>query len=273
MLEAVKYINHIQETLFLDTPKLFISTSDLHDFTWNVQSKNGRISGFKKGVFNKSISITIKGNTAEECKELANRLFDVMEKDTLTKQYGKLFVGDYYLKCYTSGSKKEQYIRKQGLLKITLKVATDAEFWMKESKTTFGYNVTAPGKGLDYKTDFPYDYTSSILETRLNNQNFVDSNFLMYIYGVCDNPIITIGGHIYEVAVSVGKNEYLILDSLNKKITLVHENGLKENCFHFRNRESYIFEKIPPGTLKVSSNTEFKFDIVLFEERSEPKWI
>lgn len=272
MLVPIKYINHIQEMVFFDTPKLFIQKSDLHDFSWNAQSKNGKISGFSKGIVSKTISIVIKGDTKEECAKLCNRLFDVMEKDTLTRKYGKLIVGDYYLKCYRSGSKENEYTREKGLLKVTLKFATDTAFWIKESKTIFGYGEGPKGTNLDYNRDFPSDYTSNMLVTELNNTNFVESNFLINIYGACENPLITIGGHVYEVSASIGQNEYLTIDSINKTIILTHEDGTQENCFNLRNKDSYIFQKIPAGRSQVASNTVFKFDVVLLEERSEPKW-
>ena len=39
-----------------------------------------------------------------------------------------------------------------------------------------------------------------------------------------------------------------------------------------RNKDSYIFEKIQPGTNYVIIDGDFGVDIILMEERSEPKW-
>ena len=110
------------------------------------------------------------------------------------------------------------------------------------------------------------------MNQKLNNTGFVPENFRMNIYGPCINPQITIGGHVYEVAKEFEANEYLTIDSIAKTITLTHTDGAVENCFNLRNKESYIFEKIPVGVNTVSGNAEFKFDITLFEERGEPKW-
>lgn len=272
MLEEIIYINHLNEALFFNTSKIFVQTSDLHDFVWDTNSKNDKISGFKRGIKPKSISIVIKGSTEKECSELCNRLFEVMEKDILAVKPGKLFVGDYYLKCFVVSSQKTEYIRTQGILKTTLKITTQHPFWIKEKKTTFGYGNGTTGTNLDYNRDFPSDYSSNMLGTELNNTNFVESNFLINIYGACEEPRITIGGHIYEVSASVGANEFLTIDSINKTIILTHEDGNRENCFNLRNKDSYIFQKIPAGVSKVSSNTVFKFDVILLEERSEPKW-
>lgn len=273
MLEEIKYVNHLNETLYFAEPKLFVQTSDLHDFSWNVNSKNDRISGFRRGINSKSITIVIKGTTEDECIKLCNQLFDVVEKDTLAVKYGKLFVGNYYLKCFVVGSKKSEYNRTQGFLKVTLTITTDASFWVKESTTTFGYGVGDTGTNLDFNRDFPSDYTSNLIGKKLNNTGFVDTNFHIVIYGACEMPGITIGGHLYEVNVSVAANEYLTIDSVNKTIILTHTDGTTKNCFNLRNRDSYIFQKMPVGLSDVSVSSNFKFDVVLLEERSEPKWI
>jgi hypothetical protein len=83
---------------------------------------------------------------------------------------------------------------------------------------------------------------------------------------------VTIDGHDYRVDASIANNEILTIDSVNKTIVLTHEDGRTENLFNQRYRYSYIFEKIPPGQLNVASNSNFKFEVILLEERSEPKW-
>lgn len=272
MLKAISYINHMNETLGLDSRKMFVQDCDLYNFAWSVNSKNEKISGFKRGITYKPIILIIKGNTEQECIELRNRLFDVMEKDTLAVKPGKLFVGDYYLKCFSVESKKDEYLREQGFLKLTLKIVTDSPFWVKETTTTFGFGSGIEGTNLDFNRDFPSDYTSNLLDTRLNNTSFFESNFIMRIYGACDNPAVVIAGHEYSVAVSIAANEYLMIDSVEKTIMLIKTDGTKVNCFNSRNRDSYVFEKIPSGVNTVSSGN-FKFDVTLLDERSEPKWI
>lgn len=273
MLKEIKYVNHVNETIKLDTPQIFVQDCDLYNFEWSVTSKNDRISGFRRGIKSKSVTLIIKGSTPDECNRLCDRLSDVMEKDTLAVEPGKLFVGEYYLKCFVVESKKTEYVKKQGFVKVTLKVTTDSAFWTKESITTFGYGIANKGDNLDFHGDFPSDYTSNMLGKQLNNTGFFDTNFKIVIYGLCENPGVTIAGHLYKVDASVARNEYLTIDSVNKTVTLVHTDGKVENCFHLRNKDSYIFKKIPCGVSNVSTSGDFKFDIVLLEERSEPKWI
>lgn len=272
MLEKFQYINHMNESLDFGRDKLFVNENDLRDFAWEVTSKNDRISGFKKGIVEKTIPIILKCNSPEEGLALRNRLFEVFEKDVLAVKHGKIIVGDYYLKCYVTKSQKSDYLINNNYMKITVGISTDYPYWVKETTTTFGMGAGVGGKNNDYNKDYPYDYTSNLLGKALQNTSFVPSNFRIMVFGACENPSVTIGGHEYKVNASVAEKEYLTIDSTNKTIVLTHSDGTQENCFNLRNRESYVFEKMPIGMLNVAANGDFNFDVVLLEERGEPKW-
>lgn len=272
MREQIKYINHRNEVLDFGANGLYINKNDLRDFAWTAVSKNNRITGFKKGVVSKTIPVIISTTSEDECTEKLNALYEICEKDVLAVQHGRLVIGGYYMKCFVTASKKKEYLKSRQYKSIQIKISTDMPYWVKETTTTFGYGKGVVGSNLDFENDFPYDYTSNIMNQKLNNTGFVPVNFRMNIYGACSNPQITIGGHTYEVAVDFESNEYLTIDSIAKTITLTHTDGETENCFNLRNKDSYIFEKIPVGVNTVSSNAEFKFDVTLFEERGEPKW-
>ena len=104
MLEKFKYINHLGETLEFGKSPLFVNENDLRDFSWDVTKKNNKISGFSKGIVSKTIPIILKAETKDEAKRMKNRLFEVFEKDVLAEKYGRIVVGDYYLKCYVVDS-------------------------------------------------------------------------------------------------------------------------------------------------------------------------
>lgn len=270
MLEKFTYKNHINETIEFGSGGLYVNENDLRDFAWDISTKNGKITSFNRGVVSKTIPVVILSGNA---KELKNRLFEVYEKDVLAKKHGKINIGDYYLKCFITASSKSSYLQSKKHTEIELTISTDYPYWVKETKFTFGYGIYSPGKNLDFNNDFAYDYTSNMLGKELNNTGIMPVNFQMIIHGACENPTINIGGHIYSVNVSLARNEYLTIDSITKKIVLKHTDGRETNCFNLRNRESYIFEKIPVGVNLVSITGEFKFDVTLLEERSEPKWI
>lgn len=272
MLEKVKYINHLNESLEFGKNGLFVNENDLHDFAWEITSQNDKISGFKKGIVEKTIPVVLVSDSQEEAVVLKNKLFEIFEKDVLAVQPGKIIVGDYYLKCYAVESSKTDYLTEKRYLKVSLKISTDQPYWVKETSTKFDYESNLSDGDLDFNKDFPYDYTSNLMNEKLINSNFTATNFRLNIYGSCVNPKITIAGHNYEVDTSIESNEYLTIDSVNKTIILTHTDGAKENCFKNRNKDSYIFEKIPEGTLNVSINGNFNFEVTLLEERGEPKW-
>ena len=275
MLERITYKNHINEVIEIGRSNIFVNESDLHDFAWSVTSKNDRISSFKKGVVKKSIPLQIVCESESEGIRIRNQIFEVMEKDVLAMQHGRITIGDYYLKCFVTGSKKTEYLKSKKLMTVTLTVQTDFPAWIKETKTSFNYGSSAAleGTDMDFNNDFPMDYTSNLLGQSLENTGFAESNFVIDIYGACTNPKIIIGGHDYEVTTEIEANEYLTINSVDKTIILTKSDGSKENCFNLRNRNSYIFEKIASGSNTVSSNSGFKFDVTLLEERGEPKWI
>lgn len=274
MLEKFKYINHIGETLEFGVGSLFANENDLHDFSWSVTSKNDKISGFNKGIVSKTIPIVMKCETASEGAEMRNHIFEVFEKDVLAQKHGRIIIGDYYLKCFVTGSSKSNYLINKGFLCLDVTVHTDFPEWVKETTTSFRTDPTEnEGAFLDFAYDFPHDFKNGFSIMTLNNTGFVASNFRMVIYGAVSNPTVFIGNHEYSVNVDIAPGEYLTIDSVNKTIVLTKANGQQVNCFNNRNKDSYIFEKIPSGLNVASSTNEgISFDVTLLEERSEPKW-
>ena len=283
MIEQVIYKNHLNETIEFGKNSIFLNKSDLYDFSWAITSKNNRISALTKGVVKKTIPVVIKCMTVEDGIALRNRLFEVCEKDVLALQHGRLIIGDYYLKCFITGSKKTDYSTHGCYMKATLTIQTDYPQWVHEKLISFRVNGTVveedegeQGAGekrnFDFNADFPFDYLSPLTNKTLNNTSFTDCNFKLVIYGAAKNPSVYIGGNNYQVSVDIEDGEYLIIDSISKTIQKTTAGGEVVNCFNYRNRESYIFKKIPEGNNAVAWSGDFGFDVILFDERSEPKW-
>lgn len=270
MVEQFKYVNHLSEEIQFGEAGMYVDENDIRDFAWDVISKNDKYTGFKRTTATKKLPIRIADEDPEIANNLRNRLFEVCEKDILAVSPGRLVLGDYYIKGYITESATSGFEnRKTSVTNLTFE--TDNPFWIREETHVFGYGSV--DGDLDYKNDFPYDYTSNILGKQLVNPGFVSSNFRMLIYGPAGSPAVTIGGHTYKVNTSVEDHEYLQIDSIEKTIELVKQNGERVNCFGSRDRDSYIFEKILSGTSNVALSSDFKVDITLLEERSEPKWI
>ncbi len=274
MLERLQYINHLNEQLDFGREKLFVNENDLHDFTWSVSSKNDRISGFKKGIVTKTIPVILKCSTATEGIELRNRLFEVMEKDVLAISHGRLIIGGYYLKCYITGSSKSEYLIDKSYMLITLQVTTDFPQWIREIKASYsaGGQASATESYMDYAYDYAYDYSGNSGWAVFDNPGYAAADFVLTIHGPCEKPEVVIADHTYSVDCTLVAGEYLRIDSQKRKVYKVRVNGEQVNQFSRRNRGYYIFQKIPEGNCVVSWDGSFALDILLYEERSEPRW-
>ncbi len=272
MLERLKYKNHINEVIDFGLYGVYVNTNALRDYEWKVTSRGNRISALNYAVQSRRLPVIIMCSTEEEGIAIRNRLFETFEKDVLALQHGRIIIGDYYFKCYVTKSTKSDYIRSKRHMTLTLTLTSDFPYWVSESTKSFGVSGEH-SEGLDYPFDFAFDYFTDVINTELNNTNFVASNFKMIIYGACSNPAINIAGHTYQVNCDVEANEYLTIDSTTKKIFVTKNDGTIINHFNNRNKQSYIFEKIPAGKNAVIWDGEFGFDMILMEERSEPKWI
>lgn len=277
MFEQLKYKNHINEVIDFGKDGIFVNIGALRDYEWKVTSKGNKISKLSRGVQTRKLPVVIMCETEEEGIAARNKLFEAFEKDVLALKHGQIIIGNYYFKCFVTKSTKSDYLRSKRHMELTLTLSSDFPYWVNEKTQTFGVQDDSDGGGgtlfLDYPFDFAFDYTFDTASTELNNSDFVASNFRMIVYGPCANPAINIADHIYQVDCTVGESEYLTIDSTTKKIYITQSDGTIVNCFNSRNKDSYIFEKIKPGKSAVTWSGGYGFDVILMEERSEPKWI
>lgn len=270
MLERLQYKNHLGEVIDFGKSGIFVSANDLHDYSWSISQKNGKISSFKRDVATHNLPVVILCATVAEGVAVRNRLLEVAEKDVLAKKPGKIIIGDYYYKCYITDSKKSQYLSSRRRMDVALTITSDEPYWVRESSHSFRKSATTTG--LDYPHDYLFDFISPFSQSKLVNTDFTASNFRMNIFGPCSAPTVYVAGHAYVVNCDVELGEYITIDSVAKTVTKTATDGTISNVFNLRGRDSYIFEKIGAGTNAVIWDGDFGVDIILLEERSEPKW-
>ncbi len=272
MLEQLKYKNHLNEVFEFGKDGIFVDTNELHDYEWTVKKKGNRISGFDREVSKRKLPVIIICDTEAKGIAVRNKLMEVVEKDVLAMKHGKIILGDYYFRCFVTKSQKKNYLTTKRWMEATLTLTTDFPYWVKETTVSFDKNTSVgkDGKNLDFPFEYPFDFATSV--HAVNNADFVPSNFRMTIYGACENPALYVSGHLYQVNCEVAAGEYLTIDSVSKKIYLTASDGTSVNVFKSRNKDSYIFEKIPPGSNPVILEGGFGVDVTLLEERSEPRW-
>lgn len=274
MLESFKYVNHVGEVLEFGKDGLFANSNDLRDYSWNYDSNKNRIENFRKGVVNKTIPVQIVANSEEEGLLKKNQLFEIFEKDVIAEQAGKIIIGDYYLQGYVYASKKSEYLTNKNMLTTLISIVGDTGNWYKVTTQGFFHTDEPDPNGRGYEYGYEYDYAIGSGHTDImTNNHFAPCDFIMTIKGYAHNPAVSINGHIYRVKDVVQEYETLTIDSKKKTIILTKNNGVEVNLFSKRDKSSYIFEKIPHGELQIYWNSGFDFEITLFEERGEPKWI
>lgn len=276
MLEKFIFENHLGQRFEGLANGVYLNYNDLRDYSWNYDTINNRISRFYMGTKSRKIPLVVHCKSDEEAVAVKNRLHELAEADIEAKIPGKIFVGDYYTSGYITASTKSNYLINKRLCNIDLTLTSDDPAWYREQTYSFipgSGTATAIGGGTDYPYDYPYDFALSLNGRRIVCDSIGRSAFKLLIYGEVTNPAIVIGGHTYTVTGSVGAGESLLIDSLNKTITLTTAAGNKINWFDKRGRENYIFEPLPAGQNTVSWLGTFGFDLTVIEKRSEPRWI
>lgn len=94
----------------------------------------------------------------------------------------------------------------------------------------------------------------------------------MTMYGPCVNPRVLINGYPYEVLTTLEAGEYLVIDSAEQTVVKHLNSGLTSNLYDARGYEYSIFEKIPPGMIRMNWPGDYGIDLVLHLKRREAAW-
>lgn len=138
--------------------------------------------------------------------------------------------------------------------------------------------LKAYGESYDYKYDYKIDFESYFT---IYNTNILGSSYIAVIYGPCVNPYIILANedpyaddvHI-SINTKVPAGGRLVVDMTDKTVFKYLRNGSAINCFGQRNLDAgYLWTKVPYGVSRVIWDGTFDFDLLLIEERSEPKWL
>lgn len=198
-------------------------------------------------------------DTFGEINELAENLFnegDTASIKTMAKENG---IDKEYVEMYLSA--------------VCVHSMMNRPYWVRESKYTFQpQEASGSGNNMDYPHDYPFDYYNGMSSRILLNEAISDADFELTVYGPCENPEILIGSHKYHVNCQLETGEYLVINSLSKKIYKVKNDGEQVNQYNLQDRDWYVFQKVASGSHSVSWSGLFGFDITMYERRSEPKW-
>ncbi|MCD8198250.1 MAG: hypothetical protein LUE24_13980 [Lachnospiraceae bacterium] len=279
----IYYLNTAGEKIILsEWPIAVTDLTQLYGRKWKTSIKENKAKSRASVLYTYrttaefKLDISIYADSKSEYEEVMNNFEAVTDYDVANNTPGKLYVGEYYLPCFIRDTSPSDYEELFYTVNEKLTVYSTNPHWLREAKNSYiAHTEESSGEEQEYLNfdyNFDYNYASTSGYGALSNETNTGCDFLMTIYGAIENPAIYINGHLYQVYVTLGTNEYLTIDSRDSTIVLTSATGKTTNVYSLRNQDSYIFQQIPAGTSTVYWAGTFGFDITLFEKRSEPLW-
>ena len=268
----VYYINHRNDRIDFDTDEIILQYQEFYDYSWDARTRNGMITSFSRLSSTIPLTVTICPDTWERFKEISEHFYEVIECDIISNTPGRLYVGDYYLKCFISGDKKTDAFMGVPIQVKNLTIVTDYPHWIHEKGYSFKTTDITSSDNKVYAYKYGYRYANGLSNMTILNDHFKECNFKMIIYGPVVNPQVIIGGYKYYVEIVLIEGEYLEIDSAGETVIKVMATGLKVDCFHNISKKYNVFRPIQTGNHQVSWSGKFDFDVLLLQERSEPRW-
>ena len=276
-MKDIYYVNSNNEKIDLLEPPYMLQTGELFGYKWNYESKQrlgggGKITNIRKDLEERTLTLSIVNYGVENYEEAIDYLHEITDIDVLKKTPGRLYVGGMYLNCYVTASEKSEWEPEAGYIDVSLTLAVEYPMWVGENPYTFHSFGVSSTDNKRYPGRYPYRYANGMNSTYIINPHFTNSNFELIIYGPAVNPMVTIGGVPYLVNVILEEDEYLAIDSRSRTIIKATKNSERENLYHNRQKGRNFFRKIGPGRQSISWTGKFDFDLIIYEERGEPKW-
>ena len=262
-------------TYNLQTNGKWIREANFHTWAWLPNGTDlligKRVSSFGKDPATYKTTLIFHGTAISRAAQIA-KLHEEFENDIRSMKTGRLYWGDWYVDCYIIASSTDPAAC--DWTANTVDVYCPNPFWIKQESRSFMKQEEPPAQQdfLDYDFDYYYDYFLGAIGTEKWVRSFTfAAEFRMIIYGPVSNPRITINGYPYQVDDTLESTEYMVIDSRQNTITKYLAGGTSISIFDKRNKVQSVFEQIPGGTLAVNWTGLFGFDLIIFDERSEPE--
>lgn len=283
MIELI-YENNKGEKINLCKLPYWLNVENIFDYEWDYTKREKRrgsiIAGFTKVISTKDLVLHIMGNSKSVRDDAIDNFNSIVESDIYDGRPGKIWVGNWYTYGYIVASKNEKWQYDVPIIKKTITLAREQDSWyrtiVKKSYEGDAYTPTPAewDKNFEPSYDFPHDYMTDFdTSVKLVNPDALPSNFILMIQGEAIQPRVKIGDNIIEFNMEVPTGAVLEINAITKKVTMHMPDGTDVNSFGARNPDYYVFERISSGANAVTWNGGFAWEITLFEERSEPRWL
>ena len=272
----IYYINHLNQRIDFKGD-IHVANTDLFDSLWSYESELNRIYNIQKPIKEAIIELHL---LSDELNKHYDLMLEVFETDISMNKMGKIYVSNesntivYYMDCFIMDNTNSSWMYRKDYMYKTLKVVSPYGMWKQTHNSKF-YITSSTFKTKQYAYSYPYQYQRNNGIDSINNTSYKDAYFIMTIYGPINNPSIAIGENSYIVNTNIADNEILVIDYSSESTREIIKKDLNNtysiNCFNDRNKTTPFFKKIKSGNSSVRWDGTFQFEIILFEERSQPK--
>ncbi len=147
MLDNIKYINSVGDTITFNQSPYFIATHDLRDYEWSYLTKNEYnpvIYNFYRNMVDKTMTVYILADTKAHYNKYMNNIHEVFEYDVNAIAPGKIVVNDdYYMSCYVISKSVSEYYPGAYAIANEYSIISETGTWYKDVTKTFGLSYTA----------------------------------------------------------------------------------------------------------------------------------
>jgi hypothetical protein len=280
MDSTITYTNSKGEGIAFGDERHRYTGTDVHDREYEYSIENNVMKSMSLSSKKFDLNVAIVGGGLEA----RNAMFSIIDYDAAEGRDGSISIGDWSLACRCVKSSKARWWFDDDVIRDTLTFVAPRPLWRRERPFSF-LPQSATGKvdtGVDFPFGFPFDFGASAVAASLPNGSHRPCAFRMTVYGPCNDPYVKIGGNLYQVFASVPPKGQLVIDSTHKAekgkgIFIRDRYGNEDSAYSKRlsaaeGSGSYVFERIPAGTLPVVWPQTFGFDIALIDEEAEPLW-
>lgn len=274
---TLRYVNNRGEVLrFAPESTLHYVDTTMRNWKQGYRVKNRKLQGFLLEPREFTLNAVVNGTLEDR-----NKLFEVFYYDTACGVPGKLYAGDYYIECNYIASDKSKWHMLDGYMHNKMTFLAANPIWVRDTDFAFLALESGSESGtafLDYPHDFPYDFAPGSNIQFIESSSFIDAGAVITFEGPVSNPAVTIGGNTYLVNETVGVNERIEIDTINRTIDRIDAVGGRTNIFAKRggtyreNGGSFVFQPIGSGRSEVTWDGSFSFNVRVREQRSEPRW-
>ena len=246
--------------------------SDLFSREWSYSIGYASVSSATR----KAKTARLKAFFADVAKADAFRR--ACDRDVSRGVAGTLSVDGWSQRCMVMESAADKV--SEGFFTAELTVVLLDGVWRRGHELSFERSAPADAGGdyLDLPYDLPYDLGPRSASSLFSTSEWGEHPIRLVVHGPCANPAIRIDGNVYRVDAAVYEGCRLVVDPLERTVSVVDRDGGEFDVFPAARRGEglgggeYIFEPAGPGRHEVGWDGSFRFDLTWYEEEGEPPW-